>query len=99
MDVKVNQWCIHRSPSYIVSNKYFFNGIIQAEGEEINGKAEDKNTSAFSNYMNPPEYTKTEISRMSTADLKKLAKDLDIEEADTYTGADLKKLLVDKLGL
>lgn len=49
--------------------------------------------------MNPPEYTKTEISRMSTADLKKLAKELDIEEADTYTGADLKKLLVDKLGL
>ena len=30
---------------------------------------------------------------------QKLAKELDIEEADTYTGADLKKLLVDKLGL
>lgn len=60
----------------------------------------------FSQYMNPPEnvtgeksYTKTEIKRMSTADLKKLAKELDIEEADTYTGADLKKLLIDKLGL
>ena len=47
----------------------------------------------------PKSYTKTEIKRMSTADLKKLAKELDIEEADTYTGADLKKLLVDKLGL
>lgn len=60
----------------------------------------------FSQYMNPPEnvtgeksYTKTEIKRMSTADLKKLAKELDVEEADTYTGADLKKLLIDKLGL
>ncbi len=49
--------------------------------------------------MNPPEYTKTENSLMSTADLKKLAKELDIKKADTYTGADLKKLLVDKLGL
>ena len=75
------------------------NGVWYRPGEEIKGRAEDKNTSAFSNYMNPPEYTKTEISRMSTADLKKLAKELDIEEADTYTGADLKKLLVDKLGL
>ena len=55
----------------------------------------------FSQYMNPPENVtgETEIKRMSTADLKKLAKELDIEEADTYTGADLKKLLVDKLGL
>jgi hypothetical protein len=75
------------------------NGVWYRPGEEIKEKAEDKNTSAFSNYMNPPEYTKTEISRMSTADLKKLAKDLDIEEADKYTGADLKKLLIDKLGL
>lgn len=75
------------------------NGVWYRPGEEIKEKAEDKNTSAFSNYMNSPEYTKTEISRMSTADLKKLAKELDIEEADTYTGADLKKLLVDKLGL
>jgi hypothetical protein len=83
----------------VATHSVKINGVWYRPGEEIKGKAEDKNTSAFSNHMNPPEYTKTEISRMSTADLKKLAKELDIEEADTYTGADLKKLLVDKLGL
>ena len=74
----------------VATHSVKINGVWYRPGEEIKGKAED---------MNPPEYTKTEISRMRTADLKKLAKELDIEEADTYTGADLKKLLVDKLGL
>lgn len=83
----------------VATHSVKINGVWYRSGEEIKEKAEDKNTSAFSNYMNPPEYTRTEISRMSTADLKKLAKELDIEEADTYTGADLKKLLIDKLGL
>ncbi len=83
----------------VATHSVKINGVWYRPGEKIKEKAEDKNTSAFSNYMNPPEYTKTEISRMSTADLKKLAKELDIEEADTYTGADLKKLLIDKLGL
>ena len=57
----------------------------------------------FSQYMNAPEetkefaYTKTEINRMSTADLKELAKENEIE--DGLTGAEIKKALIEKFGL
>lgn len=72
--------------------------------------APDKNV--FSSYMNPPEetelpfvtipnkqHTKTEINRMPTADLKKLALDTGIENAESMTGAELKKHLINELGL
>ena len=51
--------------------------------------------------MNPPEipYTKTEINRMSTADLKKLASENGIENATEINGSDLKKMLIEKFGL
>lgn len=42
-------------------------------------------------------YTKTEINRMSTADLKKLAKENGID--DSLSGAEIKKALIDKFGL
>ena len=57
----------------------------------------------FSQYMNAPEetkefaYTKTEINRMSTADLKKLAKENGID--DSLSGVEIKKALIEKLGL
>ena len=63
----------------------------------------------FSQYMNPLEevksekivlndgYTKTEINRMSTADLKKLAKGNGIDES--LSGSEIKKALIDKFGL
>ena len=41
--------------------------------------------------------TKTDINRMSTADLKKLAKENGIE--DGLTGAEIKKALIEKFGL
>ena len=40
------------------------------------------------------EHTKTEINRMSTADLKKLAKENGIDES--LSGAEIKKALIDK---
>lgn len=40
-------------------------------------------------------YTKTEINRLSTADLKSLAKENGIE--GDYSGQELKKILIDKL--
>lgn len=64
---------------------------------------EVKKTDDFSQYMNAPEettvvqYTKTEINRMSTADLKKLAKENGID--DSLSGAELKKVLIEKFGL
>lgn len=42
-------------------------------------------------------YTKTEINRMSTADLKKLAKENGID--DDLSGAEIKKDLIAKFGL
>ena len=60
----------------------------------------------FSQYMNAPEiaeestevkYTKTEINRMSTADLKKLAKENGID--DGLSGAEIKKALIEKFNL
>ena len=44
-------------------------------------------------------YIKSDISRMSTADLKTLAPTLGIEVTEESTGAKLKKEIVEKLGL
>lgn len=44
-------------------------------------------------------YTKTEINRMSTADLQKLALNTGVENADTMTGTELKKYFFDVFGL
>lgn len=63
----------------------------------------DKKIDDFSQYMNEPEetketeYTKTEINRMSTADLKELAEKNGLD--NSLSGAELKKLLVNHYGL
>lgn len=44
-------------------------------------------------------YTKTEINRMSTADLQKLAAEQGIENAQTTSGAELKEILIAKFNL
>lgn len=44
-------------------------------------------------------YTKTEINRMSTADLKEFAVEQGIDNAEEMTGAELKKVLIEKLEL
>ena len=45
------------------------------------------------------DYTKTAITRMQTADLQTLALEQGIENAMELTGAELKELLIEKLGL
>ena len=89
---------------YIVNK----NGIWYPSGTEVPDGAEaveNKKEDDFAQYMNEPvesgeeTYTKTEINRMSTADLRKLAKDKEISGADEMTGAELKKVLIEKLGL
>lgn len=42
---------------------------------------------------------KTAINRMSTADLQSFATEQGIDNAEELTGAELKKLLIEKLGL
>lgn len=44
-------------------------------------------------------YTKTDISRMSTADLQSLATAQGMENAKELSGAELKKILIEKFGL
>lgn len=44
-------------------------------------------------------YTKTEINRMPIAALKNVAGKLGIDNFDTMTGAELKKVLIKKLGV
>ena len=44
-------------------------------------------------------YTKTDINRMSTQDLRTLAMAQGFEDVEEYTGAELKKMLIEKLGL
>lgn len=43
------------------------------------------------------EYTKTEINRMSTAELRKLASKVGIENVDEYVGSELKTMLIERL--
>ena len=42
-------------------------------------------------------YTKTDINRMSTADLQKLADNNGVDNAKELSGSKLKKILIDKL--
>lgn len=66
-------------------------------------KVTEEKKEDFSHYMNTPEettevtYTKTEINRMSTADLRELAKANGID--DGLSGAEIKKALIEKFGL
>ena len=82
------------------NGKYYPAGTDVPVGEKA---VEDKKEDDFAQYMNAPEetssvqYTKTEINRMSTADLKKLAKENGID--DSLSGAELKKVLIEKFGL
>lgn len=59
--------------------------------------------SDMSNQQIEPEsekvYTKTEINRMSTADLKELAINTGVEGANSMTGAELKTYLINLFGL
>ena len=45
------------------------------------------------------EYTKTEINRMSTADLQSLAAEHGIDGAEEISGAELKRILIEQFGL
>lgn len=46
-----------------------------------------------------PEYTKSDITRMNSEKLRKLAAEVGIADADDYTGGELKKMLIERLGL
>lgn len=75
------------------------------QGKPLIEKVNEDKADGFAKYMNPPveveeeKYTKTDINRMSTADLKELAGKQGIDGAEEMTGADLKKALIEHYGL
>ena len=76
----------------IAQNTMKLNGKWYKAGEEISlakPQAEAKQN----------QYTKTEINRMTTAELQELALENDIDGAEQITGAELKKVLIEKFGL
>lgn len=75
---------------YIVNK----NGVWYPSGTEV---PEDNPNAKTENGQN--KYTKTEINRMSTAELQALALENDIDGADEMTGAELKNVLVEKFKL
>lgn len=87
------------------NGKYYPTGTdVPVGGKPVEDKKVEKvKADDFAQYMNLPEetsevqYTKTEINRMSTADLKKLAKENGID--DSLSGAEIKKALIDKFNL
>ena len=82
----------------IATHSIKHDGVWYKVGDKV---PESNSNSVPSDFMNPPEtpYTKTEINRMSTADLKKLASENGIENATEIKGSDLKKMLIEKFGL
>lgn len=76
----------------IAQNTMKMNGKWYKAGEEISSaelQAETKQN----------QYTKTEINRMSTAELQALAHENGIDGANEMTGAELKKVLIEHFGL
>lgn len=66
-------------------------GVLYPAGTEVPAGEPEKDSGKT--------YSKSEISRMSTADLKTLAPTLGIEVTEESTGAKLKEEIIAKLGL
>ena len=80
---------------YIVNK----NGVWYPAGADV---PEDTSHITADNLKEKPVHnghTKTEINRMSTAELQTLALENDIDGAEKMTGAELKKVLIEKFGL
>lgn len=72
------------------------NGIYYATGQEApeNRLAEEKESLPFSYNGTEKKYTKTEINRMNTAELRKTAINAGVKNANEMTGTELKEYLI-----
>ena len=76
----------------IAQNSMKMNGKWYKAGEEISlAKPQEE--------VKQNQYTKTEINRMSTAELQTLALENGVDGSNEMTGAELKKVLIEKFGL
>lgn len=80
---------------YIVNK----NGVWYPAGADVPGDTSPITTNNLTQKLAHNGYTKTEINRMSTAELQTLAMENGIDNADEMTGAELKKVLIEKFGL
>ena len=75
---------------YIVNK----NGVWYPAGAEVPEGAAPHNKES-----DQKQYTKTDINRMSTAELQAMAADIGIENSYGTNGGELKKLLIEHFGL
>lgn len=86
----------------VYSHLVKYNGVYYPAGTNVPvgvSSVEIKDNKIIDEVKEEVKYTKTDINRMSTSDLKSLAKSEGIKDADTLSGADLKKVLIEKFGL
>ncbi len=83
-----------------------YNGEYYEAGEEVEDMAAEETPLPFSDeYITFEErqeekkYTKTDIMKMSKAELQKLAKNTGVEGADEMSGTELKEHLLSVFGL
>ena len=75
---------------YIVNK----DGVWYPAGTEV-----PEGTSSIAKESKDDNLTKTDINRMTTAELKELAEKEEIEGFEEMTGGELKKVLIEKFGL
>ena len=80
---------------YIVNK----NGVWYPAGTDVPEDISPITTDNLTEKLVHNGHTKTEINRMSTAELQELALENGIDCADEMTGAELKKVLIEKFGL
>ena len=86
----------------VFDHKVKYNGKWYMPGEEI-AEVDLSTSESFkadnTESVGEKEIKKSDITRMSTANLKELANENGIEGADEMSGADLKKVLIEHFGL
>ena len=80
---------------YIVNK----NGVWYPAGADVPEDTSTITTDNLTEKLVHNGHTKTEINRMSTAELQELALENGIDGAEQMTGAELKKVLIEKFGL
>ena len=73
--------------------------VTNKANAEVTERAAKETSGSVATEDSEKKYTKSEIQRMSTADLKALAPTLGIEVTEESTGAKLKEEIIAKLGL
>ena len=89
--IKDGKW--YKAGEYVPSSASVLEDNVIKENEEVVAQVEQPIVEK------QPQYTKTDINRMSTAELKEVATNNGIENAEEMTGGDLKRVLIEKFGL